>query len=119
MKAIIALILAALLAACTVTPTTPAQTIYQVESDYNAAAQIIIAYKALPSCALANHPLACSSLDVIAKLKAADTVAYNAIVAAENTARTAGAGANAATALVAAQQATQALTSITSTLNIH
>ena len=115
----IVFLFAAILAACSSinTPTTPAQTIYQAESDYNAAATIVVAYKALPLCAPASPPL-CSKADVVDKLKQADTVAYNALVAAENVARTPGAGANAATAQLAAQQAIAALTTITATLAV-
>lgn len=104
----------ALIGACTTTPQNPEQTIYQMTSNYNAAATVVIAYKALPPCPAAT--VICSRADVIAKLKAADTVAYNALVAAENTVRSPGAGANAATAQIAAQQAIAALTAITSTL---
>lgn len=105
------------LAACSSAPTTPAQTIYQVESDYNAAAQVILAYKALPACGTPTSPPLCSQASVIAQLKQADTVAYNAIAAAEAVARSPNAGANAATATLAAQQAVQALTAISSQLN--
>lgn len=108
---------AVLLASCSSAPTTPAQTIYQVESDYNAAAQVVVAYKALPTCAPTTTVL-CSKPEVIAQLKQADTVAYNAIVAAEAVARSPNAGANGATATLAAQQAVAALTAISSQLQI-
>lgn len=117
MKRIIAaLFLSITIAACSVAPTTPQQTIYQATTDYNAAATIVIAYKALPPCPATTA--ICADAGIVAKLKQADTVAYNALVAAENTARTPGAGANAATALVAANQAIEALTAITSTLQV-
>jgi hypothetical protein len=117
MKLLIAAILAFTLAACasTATPTTAAQGVYQVKSDYAAALTVAVAYKNLPTCA-AGGPVLCSEPRVVAQLRQADDVAYAALQAAENTARTPGAGANAATAVIAAQQAVQALTSITATL---
>jgi len=111
-----AVIATAALTGCGSAPTTPAQSIYQVEADYNAAAQAVIAYKGLPACGAPTSPPLCSKPEIVAQLKQADTVAYNALVAAENVARSPTAGANAATATLAAQQAVQALTSITSQL---
>jgi hypothetical protein len=110
--------LAGLFFGCAVTPTTPQQTIYQATTNYNAAATMVIAYKALPPCGQSTSPPVCSKPEIIQKLKDADNVAYNALVAAENTARTPGAGANAATALTAANQAIAALVAITSTLQV-
>jgi hypothetical protein len=114
MKTLAALLLSAILAACAVTPQSPAQTIYQLTSNYNAAATVIIAYKNLPPCPAATA--LCSDPAIVAKLKQADQIAYSALVAAENTVRTPGAGANAATAAVAAQQAIAALAAIAATL---
>jgi hypothetical protein len=106
------------LAACAggLSPTTPQQTIYTVTSDYTAAATVVLAYKALPVCPAATA--LCKDPAIVQKLRDADTIAYNALVAAENTARTPGAGANAATALVAANQAIAAFTAITATLSV-
>lgn len=106
-----------LLAACAGAPTTPAQTIYDVESGYAAALAVAVAYKSLPPCAPAA-PVICSQPNVVAQLQKADDVAYQALTAAQNTVRTPGAGANAQTAIVAAQQALQALTAITATLQV-
>lgn len=114
----IAGIVLAVLAACTTTPTTPAQTIYQVESNYAAALTVAVAYKNLPPCGQAAAPLLCSRADVVRKLQLADEVAYPALQAAQNTARSPGAGANAQTAVLAAQQAVAALTAITATLEV-
>ena len=114
MKQVLVIVLSVMLAACGSTPTTPQQTIYQVTANYNAAAQIIIAYKALPPCPAATF--LCSEANIVDKLKQADNVAYEALKAAEATARTPGAGANAATALVAANEAVAALTAISSIL---
>lgn len=114
----VSLVFALALAACAaVTPQTPQQTIYQASSAYASAAQVVIAYKALPPCA-ATSTVLCQRPDVVARLKAADNVAYESLKAAENVARTPGAGANLDTALVAANQAISALTAITSTLQV-
>ena len=122
MKRITQLVFATLAAfalfACSTAPTTPQQSIYQLESNYNAAAQIVLAYKALPTCGGVATTVLCSKPEVIAQLKQADNVAYSALVAAENTVRTQGAGANANTAMVAAQQAIQALTAISAALQV-
>jgi hypothetical protein len=115
----IALALAlAILAACATQPQTAQQTVYLATADYNAAARIIIAYKALPKCGSPAATVICSRDDVIAQLKAADTVAYEALKAAETTARSPGAGANAQTAIVAANQAIAALARVTAQLNL-
>lgn len=114
MKYLATLFLAVLLSACSTTPTTPQQTIYQIEANYTAAAQIILAYKGLPPCPAAT--VLCSDPAVVAKLKDADNIAYASLKAAETVARSPGAGANAATAQLAAQQAIAALTAITATL---
>lgn len=119
MKRIFACIIAAgVLAACSVAGVqlTPEQSVYQLKNDYNAALTVAVTYKSLPPCGLATSPLVCSRADVVGKLQQADNVAYPAILAAENTVRTPGAGANAQTAITAATQALAALTSITATL---
>lgn len=118
MKRLFVSIILAALAACTTTPQTAQQTIYSATSTYTAAANIVVAYKALPRCGTPMATVICSRDDVIAQLKQADTVAYNALVAAERTARTPGAGANAATALAAANNAIAALTAITAQLQL-
>lgn len=114
------LLLSALLAACTASPPqNPQQAIYQLKSSYNAALQVAVAYKNLPPCQPATPEVViCSKPDVVRKLQEADRVAFPAIQAAENTVRSPGAGANPQTALVAAQQALQALTTITATLKV-
>ena len=118
-RAALAAVLALGIAACANNaPTTPQQTIYEVEGAYNDAATVIVAYKSLPTCGSPGATALCSKPEVIAQLKQADNAAYNALVAAETTARTPGAGANAQTALVAAQQAVAALTAISSTLQV-
>lgn len=122
MKRIFACIIAAgVLAACSTVSgvtTTPQQAIYQLKGDYNTALTIAVTYKNLPPCGLPTSPPVCSKADVVAKLQQADNVAFPAIQAAENTVRTPGAGANAQTAINAANQALVALTSITATLAI-
>jgi hypothetical protein len=99
-------------------PQDPQQSIYALQSGYRTALTVAVAYKQLPPCGMATSPLLCSSPKVVAQVQQADDVAYQAIKAAETTVRTPGAGANAQTALVAAQQALAALTSITATLQV-
>jgi hypothetical protein len=117
MKRIIATLFLAIIAACTTAPKTPAQTVFLIESDYAAALTIAVQYKALPDCAIAQSVI-CSKLDVVAKIQKADDVAYPLLQAAQKVVRVEGAGANAQTAVMAAQQAVAALTSITQTLQV-
>jgi len=128
MKRLLAAAALAFVAACTSvggTALTPAQSVYQLKSDYDAALTIAVTYKNLPPCGTttnvpnvgAQKIVLCSDPKVVAQLLQADNVAYAAIQAAENTVRdptVSQSGAQAAT--VAAQQALAALTSITATL---
>lgn len=118
MKLFVAILFSTILAACAGAPQTPQQTVYSVTTSYNAAATVIIAYKALPPCGQPTSPILCSKADVIVKLKQADSAAYTALVEAGKVARMEGAGANAATALAAANGAIAALTSITASLAV-
>jgi hypothetical protein len=111
-------ILVCALAACAGgTAQTPAQTVYQVQSDYAAALVVAVAYKNLPDCALPGHPVLCSQATIIKQLQDADDIAYPTLTAAQNTVKVQGAT-NAQTAVNAAQQAVAALTAITSKLVI-
>lgn len=103
---------------CATAPQSPAQAVYQIQGNYAAALQIAVTYKQLPSCAQPVRPMLCSEKGVVAQLQKADDVAYAALTAAQNTARTPGAGANLQTALTAAQQATAAFAAITSRLQV-
>jgi hypothetical protein len=103
---------------CSTTPTTPAQSVYQVQGTYAAALQVAVTYKQLPSCAQPGHPVLCAQPAVVQKLQKADDVAYAALTAAQNTVRTPGAGVNVQTALVAAQQAVNAFAAITATIKV-
>ncbi len=115
MKKLFSGLMFALLAACSTTPQSPAQAVYAVQGNYAAALTIAVAYKQLPSCATTTATL-CSKPDIVVKLQKADDVAYPALQAAQNTVRQPNAGANAQTAIFAAEQAVAALTAITSTL---
>lgn len=116
MKALLALVLL-FLAGCAGAPATPAVTVYEVETAYSTALNVAVAYRNLPPCTTAPTVI-CSRPDVVVKLQQADDVAYQALTAAQNTVRTPGAGANAQTAIVAAQQAVQALAAITASLQV-
>ena len=121
-RILVASMLCAIVAACSTMGTTPQQSIYQLTANYNAGASIVLAYKGLPACAPGQPgqlPVRrCSNTEVMGKLRHADEVAYQALVAAEKTVRTPGAGANADTALIAAQNAIQALNAIAATLQV-
>lgn len=117
MKRLFAGLMFALLAACSTAPQSPAQSVYAVQGNYAAALTIAVAYKQLPDCATTAATL-CSKPDIVARLQKADDVAYPALQAAQNIVRQPNAGANATTAIFAAQQAVAALTAITSTLTV-
>lgn len=108
----------AVIAACATQPQNAQQAVYVATTDYVAATQLIGAYKALPRCGSPLATVICSRDDVIAQLKQADTIAFEAIKAAENTVRSPGAGVNPQTAIVAANQAIAALTAIASKLQL-
>lgn len=118
MRRFIAVVMLVLLAACASTPQTPAQSVYAVQGAYASALSAAVSYKQLPSCAQPAAPVLCSNAAMVAKLQQADDVAYAALTAAQNIVRTPGAGANAQTAIAAANQAVQALVAITSTLGV-
>lgn len=105
-------------AGCANTPQTPAQSVYAVQGSYAAALNIAVAYKQLPACQQGG-PVMCSDRAIVTKLQQADDVAYAALTAAQNIVRTPNAGANAQTAITAAQQAVTALASITATLKVQ
>lgn len=117
----LAVMAAALVTACASNPsdggTTPAQAVYQMESNFTAALQIAVAYKNLPACGPTAPPL-CSKPETVAKVVQASNSTQAALQAAQNTVRNPGAGANPQTAIFAAQQALQALTAITATLQV-
>lgn len=122
MKRFLAVLFISILTACATTPdgttTTPAQQVFQIESGFNAALTIAIAYKNLPPCGQPTSPTLCSKPETVVKVQQAANSTQAALVGAQNTVRNPGAGANPQTAIFAAQQALLALTTITSTLAI-
>lgn len=104
------------LAACQSTGQSPAATLAQATNGYNAAAQTFVAYKMLAPCGSALATKLCSDPAVVARLKAADQVAYDALVAAEKSVR-AGAS-DAQTAVNVAIAAANALASQTANLQV-
>jgi len=110
--------LVSLAIACASTPQTPAQSVYVVKAGYAEALTVAVAYKQLPSCAQSPRPALCSEAAVVAKLQAADDAAFSTLKAAEDIVRSPAAGMNVQTAIAAAQQALNALTSITATLTV-
>lgn len=112
---LIAGILLLIMAACAVTPKTPAQSIYLIESNFRAALVVAVAYKELPKCGTALVKL-CSDQAIVKKLQTTYDVANASLLAAQIAVRSS--GGNAERAITAAQQAVIALTTITSTLEV-
>lgn len=102
-----------LLAGCA-TGTTPAQKVYQAQSNYNAGLAVAVAYKNLPECGPNVSPV-CSKPEVVKTLQDADSVAYPALESAQKAVRT-GTLDVAKAAAIAAETAVAALTKITSKL---
>lgn len=102
---------------CATTPQSPQQAVFAAKSNYVVALSVAVAYKRLPTCAPAAPPL-CSKPDIVATLQKVDTASSALLDAAENTVRTQGAGANAQTAIKAAEQAVSAFATITAALAV-
>jgi hypothetical protein len=117
MRFIVSAILALALSACASTPTNPQQAVFAAKQSYAVALTVAVAYKKLPTCAPTAPPL-CSKPDVVATLQKVDTASSALLNAAENTVRTQGAGANAQTAIKAAEQAVSAFVTITAALAV-
>jgi len=104
-------------AGCATTGGTPQQSIYAIKSEYQIALTAAVAYKGLPSCDIAGHPLVCSDATVVAKLKQADSVAGPSINAAEAAVRDPTFDKSTANmVLLSAQQALNILVAITAQL---
>ena len=102
-----------IIAGCAVTPHTPQQTVYQIESEYQVVLAAAVAYKHLPACG-GSAPLICADPAVVAKLQQADTTASAAIFAAQAAVRDPNFDKSKADAvLIAAEQALAVLTAIT------
>lgn len=100
-------------------PKTPAQVVFETKAAEGAALSIFIRYKALPSCAPANHPPICSDAALVTKVQQADVVAAKAIDTAETAVRTPGFGSDTiSTLLSAATAAVGYLTSSTNSLKV-
>ena len=103
---------------CATAPQSPAQAVYAVQGNYAAALSVAVAYKQLPACQQGG-PVLCSDSGVVKKLQAADDSAYAALTAAQNVVRSPGAGLNAQTAIVAAQNAVNILAALTANLKVQ
>lgn len=102
---------------CATTPQSPQQAVFAAKSNYAVALAVAVAYKKLPTCAPTAPPL-CSKPDIVATLQKVDTASSALLDAAENTVRTQVAGANAQTAIKAAEQAVSAFATITAALAV-
>lgn len=95
---------------------TPAQTVFATKSAYATVLTAAVAYESLPRCAAAV-PQPCSSPDVVAQLRKADTVASASLDAAETAVRTPAIGADATSkAIQTASTALAALQAIVSSI---
>ena len=65
---------------------TPAQRVFALQSEYNAALEIALAYESLPRCTF-DEQAACSEVAVVETIRDADTFAFTAIEAAQNAVR--------------------------------
>lgn len=118
MRKLLAVFVLTLVAGCagSLTPTTPAQSVFAAKATYAGALIVAVQYKALPAC---PKVVICSDPAIVAKLQAADNIAAPALNSAEAAARNPDFGQNALqTAVIAAQNAVTALTSITATLKV-
>lgn len=112
-----AVFLMTLVAGCaSVKPDTPAQSVFAAKATYAGALIVAVQYKNLPACP--KVPV-CSDPLIVGKLQAADNIAAPALNSAEAAVRNPDFGRSALqTAVIAAQNAVSALTSITSTIRV-
>jgi hypothetical protein len=96
-------------------PLTPAQQVFAIQSDYDTALSLAIAYKMLPPCPGA---VLCSDAATVTRIQAADQAANDALQAAQAQVRN---GTNAGTLaadVVAAQSAVSAFQTIANSLKV-
>lgn len=106
------------LSACAAVPKSPAQAIFQVEGDYAAALAVAVQYEKLPRCTVPDKQI-CSKSSVIKKIKKADTIAGDALDAAQKAVRDPSFDKSKADALiVSATNAVSAFARITSDLKV-
>jgi len=103
-----------LLTGCVSGLQTNAQRMYQIDSNYQGALTIAVAYKALPAC---PTTLVCSKTEIVKQLQDADNVAFPALQSAQACVR-ATTCTNADLAIQAANTAVAALVQITSSLQV-
>ena len=102
---------------CSTVPQSPQQAVYSAKSNYAVALAVAVGYRNLPRCAV-GAPVVCSKPDVVLTLQKVDIASSALLDAAEATVRTEGAGANAQTAVKAAEQAVGAFQTIVSVLSV-
>lgn len=68
---------------------TPAQRVFALQADYNAALNLAVAYESQPRCTPVLTS-GCSSLSIVVEIRRADDAAYAAVKGAQNTVRTPG-----------------------------
>jgi hypothetical protein len=87
---------------------TPAQRVYALQADYNAALAAAVAYESQPRCEEGEWS-GCSDPEAVAQIRRADDHAHDALQAAQSTVRGAAGGDGVETALIAAREAVGAL----------
>lgn len=99
-------------------PQSPAQAVYEATGAYAGALAAAVAYRQLPACGAVGAPVVCADPAVVAKLRAADTVAEATLHAAQVTVTTGASAGVQAEAVAAAQGAVASLTVLTTTLGV-
>lgn len=122
--ALAAAIAFSLLAACSTLglpqPKSPAQTLFELETTYNASLTVFLDYKALPDCDVPMHPILCSNSQVIRSVQMKIDVTSPVLDEAERAVRTPGFGTDRVTTLIAgATSAVAALSRITTNLKVR
>lgn len=116
-KFLVLCILVVSFAGCAIQPSTPAQSVYALQSGYVGALTLAVKYKALPICGLPTSPALCSDAVILQNLQKADDVAYIALQAAQTAVRNPGVTAL-ETTIKNAQIAIEAFTSVATALQL-
>jgi hypothetical protein len=116
MKRLLAILILTTVAACAgvTAPQSPAQAVFAAKQSYAVALTAAVAYKRLPPCPTTTK--VCSDPAIVSQLQKIDTASFALLDGAENTVRSG--GSNVQMAITAAEQAVQAFTTITSTLQV-
>lgn len=113
------LITLVILSACT-SAETPAQKIYEIESDYASVLKLAVTYEKLPVCDSITKTHLCADPKIIKQIKEADIIAWSILREAQNAVRTPGFGDSKTTkAIASAHHAVIALADIVDHLGVR